>query len=167
MLFTNSVSKRELAGAECFLLQYRYINRKVEHKYDKLSRLNDRLSIGGVRLTDMPKNPSPSLQPMADTICEMIDLEHEIAEILAEAKRVRSRIIIEIAGITDCDIRRVLDYYYLHRMKWLMIAERMNCSESRVYEIRDEAIRMVAESLRRKGELEIWMTEAGCLTENT
>ena len=66
------------------LEDYLAADRDIELQEQRLDRIEMKLkSIGSPSYSGMPRDPSPSQSRMADLVCQKIDLENEIKQMIA------------------------------------------------------------------------------------
>lgn len=97
-------------------------------------------NISSSPITDMPKNPSKSLSPMADAVCKALDLEAEIQqdEIRLQSKRL---FLLELIGtLPNPDIQNILIKRYFEKKSWETIIDETFFSRSWVYRLHQSGI---------------------------
>lgn len=97
-------------------------------------------NISGSPITDMPKNPSKSLSPMADAVCKALDLEAEIQqdEIRLQSKKL---FLLELIGtIPNPDVQSILIKRYFEKKSWESIIDETFFSRSWVYKLHQMGI---------------------------
>ena len=55
-----------------------YIDQRINSKLEQVTRLRENVTNCTATLSDMPRPDSPNKQRMEETICKIVDLEHEI-----------------------------------------------------------------------------------------
>ena len=97
-------------------------------------------SAGAPNLSGMPKNPSKSQSPMADTVCKVLDLEAEIRsdEAMLQEKKVY---LLELIGTLDSsDYQTVLIKRYFEHLSWENIASSMFYTTRWIYKLHGRAL---------------------------
>lgn len=126
--------------AKEYLSQAYRLDQRINSKLEQLDNLNDLATRATSTLTGMPHNPSPSTSPMADVVCKIIDLQHEInADIdrLVDLKRDMVRIIKEV---DNTEQQTLLELRYLCFKPWEQIAVDMGYSIHHLYKVHNSAL---------------------------
>lgn len=117
--------------------------------------LRDRDSIQAkldiLRTEMLPKSPSLSGMPGASSQEDrmanyMIKVEEQIAKLqIAYEKSFSEMVRIEalISLVDDTELRQLLTYRYMNGYHWDIIADTMNYSQQRIYQLRLDALRAV------------------------
>ena len=121
--------------------------------------LRDRDSIQAkldiLRTEMLPKSPSlsgmPGTSSQEDRMANyMVKVEEQISKLqIAYEKSFREMVRIEalISLVDDAELRQLLTYRYMNGYHWDIIAESMNYSQQRIYQLRIDALRAVASVL--------------------
>ncbi len=121
--------------------------------------LRDRDSIQAkldiLRTEMLPKSPSLSGMPGASSQEDrmgnyMVKVEEQFSKLqIAYEKSFREMVRIEalISLVDDAELRQLLTYRYMNGYHWDIIAESMNYSQQRIYQLRIDALRAVASVL--------------------
>lgn len=126
-----------------YLGQAYRLDQRINSKIEQIASLNDLATKCTSTITGMPRNPSPSVSPMADAICKIIDLEAEInrdIERLVDLKRDMVRII---KAVENTEYQTLLELRYLCFKTWEQIAVDMGYNVRHVYRIHEEAVEKV------------------------
>ena len=128
-----------------YLSQAFHIDQRINSKLSQVMRLRETATNCTATLSDMPRPDSPNRQRMADTICEIVDLEREINEdidrlvdLKAEARRV-------INAVSDPDQQLILELRYLCFKSWEQIAVDMGYELRWLYRLQHRALDAVSE----------------------
>ena len=80
---------------------------------------------------------------MEETICKIVDLEHEINADIDQLVDLKAEARKAINAVTDPDQQLILELRYLCYKPWLEIAEAMGYSEAGVYKLHGKALRKI------------------------
>ena len=83
---------------------------------------------------------------IADTIPQIIDLEEQIKAKIEEQIKVKQDIEKSISKIKDIKSRTVLTKRYMHFKPWEQIAEDLNKSLSRIFDLHGKGIKSITNS---------------------
>ena len=101
------------------LEDYLAADRDIELQEQRLDRIEMKLkSIGSPSYSGMPKDPSPSQSRMADLVCQKIDLENEIKQMIAKQKKERTELEKIIKRLRHANERAVIRMRYFDGMRW-------------------------------------------------
>ena len=126
-----------------YLSQAYRLDQRIGSKLEMVKSLNELATRCTSTLTDMPRNPSKSISPMADVVMKIIDLQDEITrdlERLVDLKREISLVIREV----DCnEYRMILEKRYISNMAWPEIAVELGYNLRHLYRLHDAALNKV------------------------
>ena len=130
-------------NAKEYLSQVMHIDQRINSKLEQVTRLRENATNCTVALSDMPRPDSPNKQRMEETICKIVDLEHEInadidrlVDLKAEARRV-------INAVSDPDQQLSLELRYLCYKPWNEIMTELGYSEATIYRLHGEALKKI------------------------
>lgn len=133
--------------AKEYLEQIRLLDRQIDSKIAQVDSLNLLAEKVTATITGMPKNPSPSPTPMADTICRIIDLEREITAEIDELIDLKIEVMSVIKRVEDKKYRLILEKRYLCFQTWERIAADMKKDRRWLYRLHGKALLKVQEIL--------------------
>ena len=105
-----------------YLSQARYLDMRIKSKLQQIESLNDLATSCSSVLTGMPRNPSPTTSRMADCVCKIIDLEHEIRDDMNELLDLKKEIMAIIKAVDNPEHQALLEKRYLCYLSWEKIA---------------------------------------------
>lgn len=129
--------------AKEYLGQAYRLDQRINSKIEQVASLNELATKCTSTITGMPRNPSPSVSPMADAVGKIIDLQSEInrdIDKLVDLKRDMVR-IIKAVGNTEC--QTLLELRYLCFKTWEQIAVDMGYTIDNVFRIHRKALSLV------------------------
>ena len=123
-------------SAKEFLENIRKLQRAIDCKLEKIDTLRELATGTSVNLSGMPHNPSSQTSPMANAVCKIVDLEHEVAAMQQE----RQAAIDYLCTMEDSRLCTVLIKRYVQEKEWEDIAAEMHCSRTQVFRFHRGAI---------------------------
>ena len=126
-------------NAKEYLSQIHSINTKLKSLAFQRQSIEDALHNVSPKLSHTPKNATRDVHQMEGLIAAKLDIEADIerfSERLAEVHKT-------IAAFPAAELGAVITYRYISRLPWEDIAIKLHISESRVYQLHREALRMV------------------------
>jgi DNA-directed RNA polymerase specialized sigma subunit len=136
--------------ARDFLSRAYKIDLRINSKREQIERLNALATKCTSTITGMPHNPSPSISPMADAVCQIIDLENEIARDLQELIRVKKEIVDTIRNVVNLEYQTLLEMRYIGEATWEEIAVNMHYSSKWLHRIHEGALAAVEKIINNK-----------------
>ena len=130
-------------NAKEYLSQVMHIDQRINSKLEQVTRLRENATNCTAALSDMPRPDSPNIQRMEETICKIVDLEHEINADIDQLVDLKADARKAINAVTDPDQQLILELRYLCYKPWLEIAEAMGYSEAGVYKLHGKALRKI------------------------
>lgn len=103
------------------LSQLYYLNREIEADKRRLEEIKSKLSVGGQKLSDMPKAQQYENR-MERYIAELIDLEGIISAKITQCLYERNRIERYIADIPDSLTRQIFTLRFVNGLSWVQVA---------------------------------------------
>lgn len=89
----GEAAERKREATIAYLSQVEEINRRIALKKSKIEIKRDALSVRSPVLSDMPKAPSPDLQPMESHLCDILALEDEVKGMEQRMANLKARIL--------------------------------------------------------------------------
>lgn len=128
--------------AKEFLRRARTIDRRVDETEERIERLRERLEAGRMSsLTGMPRGGSAD---WTDTADKLIMLERRCNAQVRELVKWKLAAIDAIRAVDEPRLAELLELYYIDRMTWERVAERMGFADVRwVYELHGRALQLV------------------------
>jgi hypothetical protein len=134
--------------AKEFLQRAYRIDQRIRSKAEQIESLNEIATRCTAALTGMPRNPSPSLSPMADAVCKIIDLQSEIEVEIKKMIDIKREVSNLIDQVSDTDCQMVLEKRYLCFYTWERIATDLSFSVHYIYQIHNKALKICDKLLK-------------------
>ena len=131
-------------NAKEYLSQVMHIDQRINSKLEQVTRLRENAANCTATLSDMPRPDSPNIQRMEETICKIVDLEHEINADIDRLVDLKAEARKAINAVSDPVQQLILELRYLCYKPWLEIAETIGYSEATVYRLHGEALKNIA-----------------------
>lgn len=134
-------AKGEQMTAKEYLQKIRSERLEVEQLQDTIEELRCSLLPSGIRYDAVKVQTSPD-DPMAKVFGKVDKLERKIREGLEEMVEKMNVAYDNINRLEKSEYRQVLTLYYLNkdRPTWSAVADRMEYSEQRIYQLHNDAI---------------------------
>ena len=117
----------------------------LRSKRIRLEALKDlSVSVSGQQITGMPRNPSPSVSRMADTVGRIVDLEREITEDEQTLENVKVRLLEYIGELDEQKQAVVIGRDFRHE-PWNSLSATQYYSVRWLQEQHREAMRLLGE----------------------
>ena len=129
--------------AKEFLSQAYLLDQRIKCKSEQIRRLNELATNCSATLTGMPGNPNRGGSAMADAVCEIIDLENEIAADADKLVQTMRGIIEVINKVENAELRILLEQRYLCGATWEKIAIDMDYGLRYVHCLHKKALKAV------------------------
>lgn len=155
MISTWKAPKRK-SPAVTYLSQVGNVDRMIRLKKSKLEIMRDALSLQSIRMSDMPKAPSPSLQSMEDKLCDIMTLEEEIRELEREQVKLKAELMGMIGKIENADSQMVLIHCFLNLRSTAQMCNELHFSKGWLLKLKAGAITEMEQILAQEGELWKW-----------
>lgn len=126
-----------------YLGQAYRLDQRINSKIEQVASLNELATKCTSTLTGMPRNPSPSVSPMGDAICKIIDLEAEINRDIVRLVDLKRDMVRIIKAVDNTECQTLLELRYLCFKTWEQIAVDMGYNVRHVYRLHDEAVEKV------------------------
>ncbi|MDT2812652.1 hypothetical protein P7H33_06800 [Vagococcus lutrae] len=109
-----------------FLNQAYRLDQRIQSKIEQLDSLNALATKASSTLSHMPKNPNKATSTMENTICKIIDLQHEINEDIDRLVDLKTEIVAAIKSVENREYQTLLEKRYLCFETWEQIAVDMH-----------------------------------------
>jgi hypothetical protein len=119
---------------------------RVESKLYQVQSLRDLATNACGRVSGMPRNPSPDLQPIGSIVSKIADLEKEADDAvdeLVDYKREVNDMLSQIGYIHG----KLLELRYLNRKKWREISSELHFSIPTLQRFHSKALQLLDERL--------------------
>ena len=126
-----------------YLGQAYRLDQRINSKIEQVASLNELATKCTSTLTGMPRNPSPSVSPMADAVCKIIDLQAEINRDIDRLVDLKREIVTLIKAVRSTEYRTLLEKRYLCFKTWEQIAVDMGYSIQHIYRLREKAYKEI------------------------
>ena len=120
------------------------LRKTIDYKRTRIETLRAAATKVTSCITGMPRNPSPDTSPMATAICEMLDIEREVEQLVKE----RNAAIATIDQIEDTTLSRILILRYAEERPWDTIMAAMGYGHTLIHRLPREAIKKLDEILK-------------------
>ena len=126
------------------LTEFLDTEREVDNQIERLNILTERIySVGSPKMSDMPKNPSPAGDRIAEMVARKIACEEKVKELTA-TQAMRRQLYEEIAEkIKEPDKKAVIVLRYMEGAKWERISESLFAENEDFEDRRDSYMRRV------------------------
>ena len=127
--------------AKTYLQKIRSERLEVVQLQETVDELIYSLMPSGIRYDTLKVQTSPDDQ-MARVMAEVDEYERQIREHLQKLIERQNIAFAHIGALERSDFRQVLTLYYLtgERLTWHQVADKMDLSEQRIYQLHNEAI---------------------------
>jgi len=147
---------RQNSPAVAYLSQTGNLDRMIRLRKSKLEIMRDALSLQSVKMSDMPKAPSPSLQSLEDKLCDILTLEGEIRDLERDQVRLKADMMGMIGKIESADSQAVLIQCFLNLRSTAQMCEDLHFSKGWLLKLKARAITEMEQVLEQEGELGKW-----------
>lgn len=130
-------------NAKEYLSQVMHIDQRINSKLEQVTRLRENATNCTAALSDMPRPDSPNIQRMEETICKIVDLEHEINADIDRLVDLKADARKAINAVTDPDQQLILELRYLCYKPWNEIMTELGYSEPTIYRLHGEALKKI------------------------
>ena len=138
-------------NAKEYLARAYKLDQNIKSKLDQIGALENLATSCGSVLTGMPRNPSKSISPMADAVCQIVDLRDELNRDLARLVTCKAEAVKIIHRVKNPDYRLILEKRYINYLPWETIAIELSYSKSWVLKLHHKAIKAVDAVMRDMG----------------
>jgi DNA-directed RNA polymerase specialized sigma24 family protein len=118
-------------------------------KLYRIQSLREVLTNPCSRLSAMPRNPSPDMQPIDTIAAEIADLEKELDAAIDELVDYK-RGVIETLSYLDPLQRKVLSLHYLQHLSWSAIADKTEMSARHLRRVRFAGLKALEHILKKR-----------------
>ncbi len=136
--------------AKEYLSQAYRLDLRIQSKKSQIASLESMAMNCTPVLTGMPRNPSPCVSPMADTVCRIVDIKNDLKKDLTQLLNYKISILEIIHGVRNPEYQLILEKRYLCYQQWEEIACDLNYSVSWVLKLHRKALRAVDVVMARK-----------------
>ena len=130
-------------NAKEYLSQVMHIDQRINSKLEQVTRLRENATNCTAALSDTPRPDSPNIQRMEETICKIVDLEHEINADIDRLVDLKAEARKAINAVTDPDQQLILELRYLCYKPWNEIMTELGYSEPTIYRLHGEALKKI------------------------
>lgn len=129
-------------SVKAYLQSIRSARMEIDYLSDKVEELRTSLLPSGIRYDKINVQTSPDGDQMTSILCKIEDYEAKIRELLQVLLDDYNGAAEMIMTLEKSEHRQVLWIYYLDkdRPKWPEVAQRMQYSEQRIYQLHNDAI---------------------------
>ena len=136
--------------AKEYLSQAYRLDQRIQSKKSQILSLESMASNCTTAITGMPRNPSPSVSPMADAVCKIVDIKNDLRDELARLLNLKIRILEIIHSVKNLEYQLILEKRYLCYQPWETIACDLSYSVSWVLKLHSKSLRAVDEVIAGK-----------------
>jgi hypothetical protein len=136
--------------AKEYLSQAYRLDQRINSKKNQISSLENMAMDCTYTVTGMPRDPSPSVSPMEDAVCKIMDIKNELKKELTQLLYYKISILELIHGVKDLEYQLILEKRYLCYQQWEEIANDLNYSVSWVLKLHRKSLRAVDAIIARK-----------------
>jgi hypothetical protein len=130
-----------------FLNQAYRLDQRIQSKIEQLDSLNALATKATSTLSHMPKNPNKATLTMENTICKIIDLQHEINEDIDRLVDLKTEIVAAVKSVENREYQTLLEKRYLCFETWEQIAVDMHYSLRWIHILHGKALNNLARLL--------------------
>jgi hypothetical protein len=130
--------------AKTYLGQAYRIDQRINSKIEQITALRGLAAKATSTLSDMPRSPSPNLQPMETIIGKIMELEAEINRDIDALVDLKQEITSVIKRVENIDHQTLLELRYLCFKTYEQIAVEMNYSMRQTFRVHDEALETIS-----------------------
>jgi hypothetical protein len=154
--------------AKEYLGQAYRLDLRIQSKKNQIASLENMIMNCTPVITGMPRNPSPSVSPMADAVCKIVDIKNDLKDELIQLLNYKISIIAIIHGVKNLEYQLILEKRYLCYQQWEEIACDLNYSVSWVLKLHRKALRAVDAIMAGKEKKNgLAQNVCSCQTENS
>ena len=118
-----------------------YLSRMLRKKEKQLAELECQLGISAVNPDGMPHVKGDTDGPVVRLVLKREKLIDEILKKQAEIDALHDTLEKALSSVTDCELRRILEYRYKEGLTWARTAERISGDENTGESIRNRCKR--------------------------
>ncbi len=126
-----------------YLSQAYRLDQRIQSKKNQIVSLENVAMNCTSAITGMPHNPSPTISPMADAVCKIVDIKNDLKYELTQLLNYKISILELIRSVKDLEYKLILEKRYLCYQQWEEIACDLNYSVSWVLKLHRKSLRAV------------------------
>lgn len=138
----------EYPAARAWLSRAGNLSDEIKRKKARIENLRDAGNNTTVQISDMPRNPSPNNHRMEDLVAKIIDLESEVQESECRLDELRAEMVMCLNEWLDPEQAMLLSRRYADLISWDTLADDLNCTTRRLYQIHRNALGQLEERLK-------------------
>ena len=136
--------------AKEYLRQAYRLDQRIQSKKNQIISLENMAMNCTSAFTGAPRKPSPSVSPMTDAICKLVDIKNDLKEELTQLINLKVRILELIHSVKNLEYQLILEKRYLCYQQWEEIAYDLNYSVSWVLKLHRKALKAVEAIVKLK-----------------
>ena len=133
-----------------YLEQGFLLDKKINHKLEQLSQLNDLALKCTPVYSHAPKAPNRDSSRIENIVIKIVDLQNEINCDIDRFVDLKREIVHLIKAVDDEECKMVLELRYINHKKWEEIALEMNYTIRWTYRVHKKALKMVEDIRKNK-----------------
>ena len=126
-----------------YLSQAYRIDQRINSKLEQVMSLRALLGKATGTLTGAPKAATPNPHSMEDTICKMVDMEHEINADIDTLVDLKTEIMTCIKRVENPEYQTLLELRYLCFKPWEEIADQLGYTQRHMLRMHDLALESI------------------------
>ena len=130
-------------NAKEYLSQAYRIDQRINSKLEQVMSLRALLGKATGTLTGWPKAATPNPHSMEDTICKMVDMEHEINADIDTLVDLKTEIMTCIKRVENPEYQTLLELRYLCFKPWEEIADQLGYTQRHMLRMHDLALESI------------------------
>lgn len=130
-------------NAKEYLSQAYRIDQRINSKLEQVMSLRALLGKATGTLTGAPKAATPNPHSMEDTICKMVDMEHEINADIDTLVDLKTEIMTCIKRVENPEYQTLLELRYLCFKPWEEIADQLGYTQRHMLRMHDLALESI------------------------
>ena len=130
-------------NAKEYLSQAYRIDQRINSKLEQVMSLRALLGKATGALTGAPKAATPNPHSMEDTICKMVDMEHEINADIDTLVDLKTEIMTCIKRVENPEYQTLLELRYLCFKPWEEIADQLGYTQRHMLRMHDLALESI------------------------
>ena len=130
-------------NAKEYLSQAYRIDQRINSKLEQVMSLRALLGKATGTLTGAPRAATPNPHSMEDTICKMVDMEHEINADIDTLVDLKTEIMTCIKRVENPEYQTLLELRYLCFKPWEEIADQLGYTQRHMLRMHDLALESI------------------------
>ena len=126
-----------------YLSQAYRIDQRINSKLEQVMSLRALLGKATGALSGAPKAATPNPHSMEDTICKMVDMEHEINADIDTLVDLKTEIMTCIKRVENPEYQTLLELRYLCFKPWEEIADQLGYTQRHMLRMHDLALESI------------------------